>query len=319
MVKFKVFVSDKKESIEHHIEKDFKEAYQIHENITMIAPGAEKVSPEKILGVRAPVFTRPTAQKHALKDFTYDNLMRQYEDQRVLFIENAHLLSMKSIDDLIKFSRQNRSDVYLYSKIHDSNNGVYPILSMLADYGYEPEQLEDFAVQPEPALKKASALPKKKIDHNKAMHVTMANYLKLGPGYLQNTLDENMNAWLKNYDATVALFNRMLPRGLSKNSQLFRTAHALLYYRDWILLGTDESGTTAEQGRTLSTIINKKSDMLDMIISYCLEKVRIPDPAFITFAKSFIRNVEAAEKKIAGKKVINEIKAEVLSKVSIHS
>ena len=308
MVKFRILVSDKKESLLYHAEKQFQEINEAYKDAALIKPGAAKLSADGVLGIRNRV-----PQTHYMKEFTYDNLMRLYENQHSLIIENAHLLSTASVQALLKFHRENRANVYLYSRIHDLNNAVYPIVSFLADYGYEPEQLEDFAVEQTLEIKKASSLPGKKakepkdIDHNKALHVTMANYLKLGPGYLKNSLDENLNAWLEKYTDTLVLFHRLLPRGLSKNSQLFRTAHALLYYRDWILLGAEVRTMTTEQGRTLGSIIHEKSNQLDTIISYCLEGVRIPEKSqepgtetsLSKLAERFIRNVENAEKKIA--------------------
>ncbi|MCL1902559.1 MAG: hypothetical protein FWG18_02955 [Alphaproteobacteria bacterium] len=111
--------------------------------------------------------------------------------------------------------------------------------------------------------------------HEEKMHVIM-DVDGIKP--TSNNLNEHIELWTKMYNGTVALFNYSLPNGLSKDSALFRTTTNLLYYRDWILIGVNSvilNEMTQEQKKLLNSMYRERNNMLDRIISYCLEGVRV--------------------------------------------
>ncbi|MDL2295835.1 hypothetical protein LJC18_03430 [Lachnospiraceae bacterium OttesenSCG-928-E19] len=151
MAEIKVFVSDNTQSREFHAKKIYREKYIQSQKISMIVPGTLKPNdkPKVINGIRG----GSLGEKHYVRDFSFGNMQTLYRMKNDLIIENVHLLSVKSVDDLIKLNRQYNINIYLFSKMHNMAGGIYPILNHFADNGFEPELLEDFATVQEIPVK----------------------------------------------------------------------------------------------------------------------------------------------------------------------
>ncbi len=166
MAKFELYVSDKKESLDYHIEKLYRDQSVQGFDTKIIVPGTRpaKTDYTKINTALVKNYLQEFTQK-SLQEFSSSNLI----------IENTHHLSWKSIEQLIRFSKNNLCSVYMFSKIHNLSNCKYEVLDDLADVGIKPIQLEDFAVDKKiPTVTKASQsekLPRKEMSDTQIEHL----------------------------------------------------------------------------------------------------------------------------------------------------
>lgn len=150
MPTLKAFVSDKKESRDYHVNKRIREMRDWNNGaVTLVTPGAP--------GLDLKPINLDADKRVYIKEFSYENLMK-LTDQNVI-IEDVHKLSHESIENILRFQKDSICNVYLFSKKHTGNGGIYSVLNYLADRGCMPEDLEDFAIEQTPALKKAVDIP----------------------------------------------------------------------------------------------------------------------------------------------------------------
>jgi hypothetical protein len=96
-----------------------------------------------------------------ISDFTLAALEGQFKTEERIVVEEAHKLSVDSIDGLIAFGRKWHIDIYLLSAKADGNSVIYPILRYLSDQGYDIQELDNFgpALQPVEPVKKNNNPP----------------------------------------------------------------------------------------------------------------------------------------------------------------
>ncbi|MDR2685841.1 MAG: hypothetical protein LBB23_03675 [Rickettsiales bacterium] len=134
-VKLKVYVSDSAESRKFHAEKMYKTLNtKQHRDAKILAPSST-------LGEDAA--KKGKIEREYIKDFSAPALRQFFEND--LIIEDAHLLCRASLDALIDFCRNSLCSVHIFGQAHNFAGGVYENWHYLADEGYTPEQLEDFA------------------------------------------------------------------------------------------------------------------------------------------------------------------------------
>ncbi|MCL2017834.1 MAG: hypothetical protein FWG80_03645 [Alphaproteobacteria bacterium] len=141
MPDFKFYHHDKKDVRKEGVKEKFKEVCARDKNVQLVIPGANMTIPKPGIDMYPPLTSRIY-----LKDFSFENLKSQLSCYRNVIIEDAHRLTKKDIDSVIKFSSDQFCKVYFIGIEHNENGVPYPVTTYIADEE-QSERLPDYGIE----------------------------------------------------------------------------------------------------------------------------------------------------------------------------